>query len=151
MSLRFSYWPFSVHSPVYTLHGRNDRPRPVIAVTIIGPTGDWVYDSLLDTGSDDTIFPESAAARIGLDLTNVPTGSASGVGMAGSVVRFAEVTLRIADHHEQREWPARVGFTPVKLRQPLLGYAGFLRFFTATFHGDLEEVELTVNGKYAGR
>lgn len=28
---------------------------------------------------------------------------------------------------------------------PVLGFAGFLQFFTATFRGDLEEVELIVN------
>jgi hypothetical protein len=30
------------------------------------------------------------------------------------------------------------------------GQAGFLQFFRATFHGDLEEVELTVNPSYSG-
>ena len=42
------------------------------------------------------------------------------------------------------------GLPPVKLQRPLLGFAGFLQFFTATFHGDREEVELTVNSLYAG-
>jgi hypothetical protein len=65
-------------------------------------------------------------------------------------VRYAEVTLRIADNQEQREWKAWVGFTAARLRQPLLGYAGFLQYFTATFHGDREEVELTVNPTYPG-
>ena len=44
-----------------------------------------------------------------------------------------------------------VGFTSAPLRQPLLGYAGFLQFFTATFHGDREEVELAVNAAYPGK
>ena len=34
--------------------------------------------------------------------------------------------------------------------RPLIGFAGFLQFFTATFHGDREQVELTVNALYPG-
>jgi hypothetical protein len=49
-----------------------------------------------------------------------------------------------------REWPAWVGFTSLPARYPLLGFAGFLQFFTATFHGDREEVELVVNRLYSG-
>jgi hypothetical protein len=70
--------------------------------------------------------------------------------MTPYTVRLAEVTLRLAGNNEQREWKAWVGFTAAPLRQPLLGYAGFLQFFTATFHGDREEVELAVNVTYAG-
>ena len=43
---------------------------------------------------------------------------------------------------------AWVGFTSAPIRHPLLGFAGFLQYFTATFHGDREEVELAVNGTY---
>jgi hypothetical protein len=60
------------------------------------------------------------------------------------------VTLRVADNQEWREWQAWVGFTSTKLRHPLLGFAGFLQYFTATLHGDREELELTVNSLYAG-
>jgi hypothetical protein len=66
-------------------------------------------------------------------------------------VRYASVTLRITDGVEFREWPAVVGFASGNLTRPLLGFAGFLQFFTATFHGDREEVELTVNPLYPGR
>jgi hypothetical protein len=33
---------------------------------------------------------------------------------------------------------------------PLLGFAGCLQFFSAHFHGDREEVELSVNSLYRG-
>lgn len=42
-------------------------------------------------------------------------------------------------------------FTPARLRYPTLGFAGVLQFFTASFRGDRQEVELTVNGLYPGR
>ncbi|HEY7315101.1 MAG TPA: hypothetical protein VH643_37490 [Gemmataceae bacterium] len=65
-------------------------------------------------------------------------------------LRYAQVRLRITDGKEQREWPAWVSFTPAKLQLPLLGFAGFLQFFTATFQGDYEQVELAVNNLYPG-
>jgi hypothetical protein len=61
------------------------------------------------------------------------------------------VTLRISDGIEFREWTATVGFVQTRLRHSLLGFAGFLQYFTATFHGDREEVELVVNSLYHGK
>jgi hypothetical protein len=122
----------------------------VIGVTVIGPSDSRYIHGLLDSGSDDTVFPETSAAKIGVDLTNAPTITAAGAGMVTCAIRLASVTLRLASNGERREWQAVVGFTSAPLRQPLLGHAGFLQFFTATFHGDLEEAELKVNASYAG-
>jgi hypothetical protein len=119
-------------------------------VSVIGPNKTHPTDALLDTGSDDTVFPESLAASIGLDLRNAPIGQATTANLSNAPLHYAQVHLRITDGKEQREWPAWVGFTPAKLHLPLLGFAGFLQFFTATFHGDREYVELTVNSLYPG-
>ena len=105
---------------------------------------------MLDTGADDSVFPIWVAARIGIDLTSASVGNAGGVGLPSVQVCFAEVVLRVTDQREQYEWRAWVGFTPAPLRHALLGFAGFLQFFTATFHGDREEVELAVNSLYPG-
>jgi hypothetical protein len=150
MSLRFPYLQVATGRPLVSLGGKAHRPRPIIGVTILGPAGVVASDGLLDTGSDDVLFPEDVAALIGIDLTNAPRGAASAFGHAVIPVRYAEATLRIADNKERREWRAWVSFAPVVRRYALLGYAGFLQYFTATFHGDCEEVELTVNGQYPG-
>jgi hypothetical protein len=150
MSLRFPYLQVARGRPIVSLSGKVHRPRPVIGVTILGPAGAAPYDGLLDTGSDDVLFPEDVAALIGIDLINAPQGTASAFGHGTISVRYAEATLRVADNQEQREWHAWVSFAPVVRRYALLGHAGFLQYFTATFHGDREEVELTVNGQYPG-
>jgi len=150
MTMRFSYKQFPAKVPVVSLGGRTVRPRPFLWVTLITPTALRLRYCLLDTGSDDTVFPESVAHQLGIDLTNTPVGTASGTGMAIAAIRYAEAKLRVSDGREFREWTARVGFTRTPLKQPLLGYAGFLQYFTATFHGDLEEVELAVNSGYPG-
>jgi predicted aspartyl protease len=150
MSMVFPYRRFRVKHPLPTLGGRTERPRPVIGVSIIGPSDSRLLVALLDTGADDTVFPEALAAKIGIDLTQAPTVEAAGVGLTPVKVRLAEVTLRIAGNSERRQWRAMVAFSPAAMRQPLLGYAGFLQYFTATFHGDREEVELVVNPSYPG-
>jgi hypothetical protein len=119
-------------------------------VGLVGPAGTDAKEALLDSGADDTVFPERMAVRIGLDLTNAPVGTASGFGLAVGVLRYAEVTLRLTDGREYCEWPARVGFTAAPMKRPLLGFAGFLQFFRALFDGEKEEVELTTTARYPG-
>jgi predicted aspartyl protease len=150
MPLRYRYQPFHTQQPLWQLGGKSVRVRPILTVTVISPTGTGVTDGLLDTGADDTVFSVNLAAKLGIDLSTAPHGVASGVGLVAATVRFAEVKLRITDGREQREWTARVGFTTAPLKRPLLGIAGFLEFFNATFFGDREEVELTVNSLYRG-
>jgi hypothetical protein len=122
----------------------------LIHVGVLGPRGCRVREGLLDSGADDTVFPETAALQIGIDLTSAPVGIGSSVGLAAIPLRYAQVTLRTTDGVEQHEWNAWVGFTPAPLHYPTLGYAGFLQFFTASFHGDRQVVELTVNSLYPG-
>jgi hypothetical protein len=150
MSLRFPYRRFRVKQPLITLGGRTERPRPVIGLTVTGPADSRYIHGLLDSGADDTVFPDALAVKLGIDLTNAPIIDAAGLGMTIYAVRLAEVILRLADNSERREWQAWVGFTSARMRQPLLGHAGFLQFFTTAFHGDVEEVELTVNATYPG-
>src|SRR5262249_37604638 len=133
----------------YSLGGRLVRPKTLVDITLIGPGGARLTPALLDTGADDTVFPELLAARLGIDLTGAPEGESGGVGGTSVArLRYATVTLRLATATEQRDWPAIVGFTNVPLRFPLLGFAGVLQYFTATFYGDREEVELTINTLY---
>lgn len=150
MALHYHYELFSLNHPIVSLGGRWVRPRPVVSVTLIGPKDTRARDALLDTGADDTLFPEQLAALLGIDLTNAPVATGSGIGARQVPVRYAEVTLRLFDGTELREWLAWVGFTPARLTLPVLGFAGCLQYFTATFHGDLEVVELEANRLYPG-
>jgi predicted aspartyl protease len=122
----------------------------LIPVSVAGSNNTYLVDGLLDTGADDTLFPEHLAARLGIDLSNAAIGQMQTATLTSVPVRYAQVHLRITDGVEQREWLAWVGFTSTKLNYPLLGFAGFLQFFTATFHGDYEKVELTTNNLYPG-
>ena len=150
MTMTFSYPNFRRQRPAISLGGRYTRPRPRISVTLLESGQAAFVNGLLDTGADDTVFPEYVAASLRIDLTNAPTGEGQGVGGIPMLLRYVNLALRIADNNEQREWPAVVAFTPLQNQMPLLGFAGFLQYFTACFHGDLELVELTTNALYPG-
>src|SRR5262249_48913415 len=80
--------------PVLTLGGRYARPRPLIPVLVTGPAGSSLIDGTLDTSADDTVFRESLATKIGLDLANAPQGAGAGAGM--DVCRCATPALASA-------------------------------------------------------
>src|SRR5262249_48786964 len=93
MSLWFRYRQVRVRQPVVPLGGRWVRPRPLVRVTLIGPADTYIEEAILDTAADDTVFPDMAAVKIGLDLSNAPTGEVSGVGLVAATVRYAEAVL----------------------------------------------------------
>jgi hypothetical protein len=150
MALQFRYRQVQVGHPVLPLGGRWVRPRPLVWVTAIGPSGSQAERVLIDSGADGTLLPEWIAIRIGIDLATAPTGNLAGFSPQLVPLRYARVTLRLTDGRERHEWEAWVGFTTAPLRYPVLGFAGFLQFFTATLRGDLEDLELTVNRLYPG-
>ena len=150
MSMRFPYKLVPMWRPLYSLGGRTVRPRALVNVGVQGPSNTVARRMLLDTGADECIFPDSVANRVGVDLNGTPTGSATAAGLGPLALRYAQVTLRLTDGQEFRQWSDIVGFTSAPLIYPLLDFAGCLQYFWAHFMGDREEVERTVNSLYPG-
>ena len=140
-------------SPLPSLGGSFLRPPTVLAVRISGPARTLLLDGLLDTGSDDTVFEEWVAVAIGVDLSHAPERQVGLVGRAKLVrCRYAPVELRITDGlHETYQWTTLVGFVSTHLRYSLLGHAGCLQFFDATFRGADQEMVLTPNSSFSGQ
>jgi hypothetical protein len=149
--MRFPYRPLSMRQPVYSLGGSRTRYYPIIPVLLTGPKGRWMRDCLLDSGADDTLFPDSAAAALGIDLSGAPTATALQIGGTAIPYTYASVSLRIADGSESCEWVAVVGFTNKPLRWPLLGQTGVFPFFDVTLFGARREIGLTPNASFSGR
>lgn len=149
--MRFPYQPRPMRQPVFPLGGAYIRHYPLVPVFLSGPNGGWTRDCLLDSGADDTLFPETAALALGIDLTGAPTASATQAN--GSVIqyRYASATLRVSDGNESCEWVAVIGFTNYPLRWPLLGQTGFLQFFDVTLLGTSREIVLMPNATFSGQ
>lgn len=125
--------------------------RPEVTIDVIGPRRMETIQALVDTGSDETVFPASLAHAIGVQLDHAAAGQASAVG--GHVVQLVpgSVTLQIIQGQQKYHWQMTVGFLEVEQPEDevaLLGYAGFLEFFRATFDSQNQELELTANDRF---
>ncbi len=150
MLLQFRFKLLPTKKPVVPLNGRMVRPRAYVAVGLITPGGASIETAHLDPGSDDCVFPASLAAKIGIDLSNAARGEAIGIGAGPVELRFARASLRLFSGAECCEWPAWIAFADIAMNRPLLGFAGCLEFFTTTYHGDRELIEMLPNGRFPG-
>jgi hypothetical protein len=150
--VRIPYLPVALLRPIPSLGSRLFHYRPVTYVRVTGPHGDRVWDGLLDTGADATVFHESAATRVGIDLTGAEERHIELVGRPAPIrVRYASVQLQITDGlRETYDWTAVVGFTTSSLQYNLLGHGGFLEYFDAEFRGADHEVVLIPNASFPG-
>ncbi|MBM4069070.1 MAG: hypothetical protein FJ271_09020 [Planctomycetes bacterium] len=151
--MRFSYLSYPVQRPIPALGGRFARSRPVIPVRMSGPAASWLMDGQLDTGADETICEEWVASAIGIDLTNAPRHDVRLVGRTQPVqCRYRTVQIRVTDGVlEALEWTGIVGFVNIRLRFPLLGFAGFLEYLDVEFRGPKQEVEMKPGVGFPGQ
>lgn len=144
--MKFPLRPYHFKSPIPSLSGTLIRYRPVIPITVSGPAATESSFVLVDSGSDDVVFPIATAHRIGIDLTHAPKRSSRGVGSSQGIgIMYADVMLLLSDSQETARWKATVGFTTAALRFPLFGIAGGLEFFRTTLDVSNREIELVMN------
>lgn len=122
--------------------------RPEIPITIIGPAG-WVTClGLVDTGSDNTIFPKTLADYLHIRLNEETTSSATSFGGSRVDLEIGEVELRIEANGESFRWRTPVSFFDFASHDEemvILGHAGFLDYFLAAFDGKLSDVSLAAS------
>ncbi len=151
--MNISYLSGKTKVPQPSLGGGTVRHRPITAVRISGPGGTWLLDGLLDSGSDDTIFPEWLAGIVGLDLHLATEQEIHLAGRAKPLrCRYLSAQLRITDgKQETYEWDGVVGFVAVPMKFPLLGQAGFLHYFDVSFLGADHMAVLIPNRSFQGK
>ncbi len=150
--MKISYIPVVIPHPLPSLGHKLFRYRPVYYVRVSSPSNGMLFDGLLDTGSDETVFQERVAHAIGFDLTGAEEREIEVVGRPAPIrCRYVSVQLQISDgRRETSEWTAVVGFTATRLQYNLLGHSGFLEFFDADFRGATREVILIPNRSFPG-
>ncbi len=112
--------------------------RPEIPIAITGPGGQMSLIGLVDTGSDRTIFPMSAARKLQIP-TEVEIGPSIKAFGGHKIQLFAgEALLELKSDGEAIAWRSPIWFFDFQDEQDeavILGHAGFLDYFTATFDG----------------
>ena len=149
--MKFPYLGLPTRRPITSLGGISTRHRPLIPIPIVGPSGSRTLDASIDSGSDDTLFPEYLASRLGIDLSVAPEGLSSAIGAAAVSYRYALVTLRLCDGYEEFIWDSIVGFVAAPMRWAVLGHAGVLQFLDVQLLGARLETILTPNSTFPGQ
>ena len=119
--------------------GATERWRPFIDLRLINPTNGRsisIHQAVVDSGADDTVFPDYAFYRLGLATfpTAPPTHAMIWRGTRHTL-QFARVGLELFDGVVRCQWTATVAFSPAPLPHALLGQTGCLEFFNYTGRG----------------
>lgn len=121
--------------------------RPEITIRLHGPNGSDDLDALVDTGADNTIFPESIARNLGVQLLRATGPAAQAFGGQRIDLWYADVELELVHSGGSLRWLAQVYFRADEVDDEtvILGRDGFLEYFTATFIGDEFALDLQPN------
>jgi hypothetical protein len=122
--------------------------RPEIPVTIEEPAGSATYAGMVDSGSDNTILPRSIADLLGIEVERASGPAAIAFGGRRIPLLAGEAILHLSRDGESLRWKAPVCFFEFPQddeESVLLGHAGFLEYFTATFDGKLCILTLIAN------
>jgi len=118
--------------------------RPVIPVRVIGPAGAAAFYGLLDTGADQTVLPKALADLIG--VTGNPARAATLLSASGEMsVTYTNVAFELGRGRGKVYWSATVAIIEEAWQEVVLGHAGFLEYFDATFFGVRRQVRLRRN------
>lgn len=121
----------------------------MIPIQVRGATGSASILGMLDTGADITLLPAELLPLIGSSFDADRSVQINGVGGEPLTAHFATVELSLGDQNKLYRWTAQVGFLEGRT-VALLGHAGFLNYFSATFNGDRKRLTLRVNKRFPG-
>jgi hypothetical protein len=122
--------------------------RPEIEVSIEGVLGRATVVGLVDTGSDNTIFPKSVADVLGIRLSPSSAPPALTFGGLSIPLSAGVVTLQLESDDASVRWQTTINFYEFEspeLEAVILGHTGFLEYFTATFDGQKCTLTLVPN------
>ena len=125
----------------------DERARPIIPRIVQSASGERaLVDALVDTGADITLFSETVAEALGLDLTGVPESPIRTPLGHGGTYRAVELSLELRRRPDVLQWRGTVGFVPLRLTYALLGTRGFFEFFAIHYDANQWFLEILPSG-----
>lgn len=126
---------------------RNGQERPIVAVTVSVPGQHPVlFDALVDTGADISLFPQSVADRLGLDLSQQPDVIVFAAIGGQCQYRLHEVELELRRSPDTFRWKGSVGFVGREMSYAILGTRGFFQFFDLNYSNSRQTIDIISAG-----
>lgn len=149
--MRFPYRRLNTNRPVLSLGGVSWRDYPLCFTGVLSGGSSTSVVTLIDSGSDDVVFPIDVARKLGVDLSQAPPTDARAVGGQQVAYHYVRLTLRLSDGIEHCQWDAIVGVSPLPMRWGLLGRAGFFPYFDVSFLDTTHETVVVPNASFPGQ
>lgn len=128
--------------------------RPEVPLQVIGPDATETLLALVDTGADNCVLPRCTQEAIGVTVDESQKSTVSGIAGQELEVISGEVELALYENGQVFRWKARVDFASddsLPDTAAILGHAGCLRFFLASFDGHARELELIPTPEFPGQ
>lgn len=103
--------------------------------------------ALVDTGSDNTVFPARVARDLGISVQQATGPAVETFGGHKITMSYADVDVQLLHSEGNLRWPAHVYFASDGEEQEtaIVGHEGFLEYFTARIVGDEFALDLAPN------
>lgn len=126
---------------------RDGKERPIVAGTVNVP-GQYpvVFDALVDTGADVSLFPHSVADRLGLDLSQLPDVTVFAAIGGQCHYHLHEVELELRRAPGVFRWKGSVGFVGREMSYAILGTRGFFQHFDLNYSNSRQTIDIAPAG-----
>ncbi len=122
---------------------RDSQHRPIVAISLSLPGRRPVlFDALVDTGADLTLFPNSVARRLGIQIPNNRDGIVTAAVGGESHYWTHDLTLEFRRMPESYQWHAQVGFVDRPMTYGILGAKSFFEFFDMSYSLSQRTIEI---------
>jgi predicted aspartyl protease len=116
---------------------------PTLELPVKTPGGNRRFRFLLDSGTDFTMMPRSAARQLGLSLKGTKEMSVTGIEGSETTAWLSEITVEIGGS----ELPLPCLFSSIERTPYLLGRMGFFQRFNITFDNARKKIILEDIGR----
>lgn len=150
-TLRFPYTTSSGAGRHAHPLGTTHTFRPLVPITIIGPTGTRAEfpNALVDTGAFDTVFHHDVGKYLDVKWRRLKKPHVLRWRGTAYPLEYGDVTLKLTDQTSTLEWQTPVGFTRAPIPfDAFLGYYGCLQYLDATFKSANLLLELEANSLF---
>jgi hypothetical protein len=120
--------------------------RPMVPILASGPVGDVALYGLVDTGADNTLISDRYRQALGAVIQPNMQASIVAIGGATITADFGTIDLELRKGKAVYRWSALVGFYTGN--RTILGHAGVLEHFRASFNHSLRHFHLNPVGNF---